>query len=245
MSAARLLRAIREELVDFPLWLLRNLPGRGGTLLRRLYWKRRLRHLGRGVVFGRNVSIQTPSAVSIGDGCWIDENVTLIAGAPPETPHMKRLVADPEVPEGDLLIGDRCHLAVDVVVQAHGGVRIGEETGVAGGSRIYSLSHHYRNLDDRSDEGRYIFGPLVEPERQFLLVGPVVLERATAVGLNSVVLPGSRLRAYSWLGSGSVLSGESPEGAILGGNPARVLKLRPGFAERSDAQGGAESPAGA
>ena len=107
---------------------------------------------------------------------------------------------------------------------------------MAGGSRIYSLSHHYRNLDDRSDETRYIFGPCVEPERQFLLIGPVVLERATAVGLNSVVLPGARLRAYSWLGSGSVFSGDSPEGSILSGNPARVLKFRPGFAEPSASQ---------
>jgi acetyltransferase-like isoleucine patch superfamily enzyme len=243
MDAGRLLRAIRDELIDLPLWILRNLPGRGGTLLRRLYWKQRLRHLGRGVAFGRNVSIQAPEVVSIGDRCWIDDNVTLIAGPPFERANLKRLVADPEVAEGDLVIGDRCHLAVDVVVQAHGGVRIGEETGVAGGSRIYSLSHHYRNLNDRSDETRYIFGPLVEPERQFLLVGPVVLERGTAVGLNSVVLPGARLRAYSWLGSGSVFSGESPEGSILSGNPAQVLRFRPGFAEPSTSQGKPGSPA--
>jgi acetyltransferase-like isoleucine patch superfamily enzyme len=228
-------------LFDLPLWVLRNLPGRSGTLLRRLYWKQRLRRLGRGVVFGRNVSIQAPEFVSIGDRCWIDDNVTLIAGPPGEKARVKRLVADPEVPEGDLVIGDRCHLAVGVVVQAHGGVRIGSETGVATGSRIYSLSHHYRNLEDRSDATRYIFGPCVEPERQFLLVGPVVLEHGTAVGLNSVVLPGARLRAYSWLGSGSVFSGDSPEGSILSGNPAQVLKLRPGFAEPSASQGKAGS----
>lgn len=242
MNAARLILAIRDELIDLPLWLLRNLPGRGGTLLRRLYWKQRLHHLGCGVVFGRNVSIQAPEVVSIGDRCWIDDNVTLIAGPPLEQARLKRLVADPEVPEGDLVIGDRCHLAVDVVVQAHGGVRIADETGVAAGSRIYSLSHHYRNLEDRSDETLYIFGPCVEPDRQFLLIGPVVLERGTAVGLNSVVLPGARLRAYSWLGSGSVFSGESPEGSILSGNPAQVLKFRPGFAQPSASRGQPGSP---
>ena len=229
MTLTEAAQAFWRELSVLPLWLLRNLPGSSGVALRRIYWRRRLKHLGRGVLFGRNVEIVSPEWVSIGDGCWIDDNVTLIAGPPAERPRMKRIGEATGVREGSLEIGPRCHLAVGVVVQAHGGVSIGPETGIASGSVVYSLSHHYRNLDDRADEVRYIFGPTVEPARQYLLVGPVVLGEASAVGLNAIVLPGSRLGNYSWLGSGAMLSGDAPEGSILTGSPAKVVKLRPGF----------------
>jgi acetyltransferase-like isoleucine patch superfamily enzyme len=198
------------------------------VLLRRLYWGLRLRHLGRKVVFGRNVHIYHPRWVSIGDTCWIDDDVTLIAGPPGHASRMKR-IADHGPEEGSLEIGPRCHVAVGVVIQAHGGVRVGAETGLASGSRVYSLSHHYRNSDDPGDRTRYIFGPCVEPKRQFLLVGPVVLGEGTALGLNAVVLPGAFLGDFSWVATGAVFSGDAPAGVILAGNPAVVVKTRPGF----------------
>lgn len=217
-----------EEFAQLPLWIIRNMPGRPGVLLRRLYWSVRLGHLGKKVVIGRNVAIQNPKFVFIGNNCWIDDNVTLIAGPPGKRPHINRIgrfIFD----SGYLKIGDGTHVAISVVIQAHGGVVIEGETTIASGSKIYSLSHHYKNLEDSSDQTKYIFGPMVEEARQYLLIGSVKMERGTAVGLNSVVLPGTVLREYSWLGSSSVLSGETPRGAILSGNPAKVVKMRPGF----------------
>jgi acetyltransferase-like isoleucine patch superfamily enzyme len=178
------------------------------------------------------VDIVSPQHVSIGDRCWIDDNVTLMAGPPAARPHMKRIgPARGAVAEGRLEVGHRVHIAANVVVQAHGGVAIGDELTLAAGSKVFSLSHHYRNPDDPDDTRRYIFGGRVDGARQFLLVGPVVLERGTAVGLNAVVLPGTRLREYSWLATASVLTGDTPRGAVLRGDPARAVKRRPGFGE--------------
>lgn len=217
-----------DEFAQLPLWIIRNMPGRLGVFLRRLYWSTRLGRLGKKVVLGRNVAIQNPRYVSIGNNCWIDDNVTLIAGPPGKRPHINRIgsfIFD----SGYLKIGDGTHVAINVVIQAHGGVLIEGETTIASGSKIYSLSHHYKNLDDSSDQTRYIFGSMVEEARQYLLIGSVKMERGTAVGLNSVVLPGTVLREYSWLGSSSVLSGETLRGVILSGNPAKVVKIRHGF----------------
>jgi maltose O-acetyltransferase len=52
----------------------------------------------------------------------------------------------------------------------------------------------------------------------------VVLGDSSAVGLNSVVLPGSSLGHGSWLGSLSMLSGKIPPNVLATGNPATVVK---------------------
>lgn len=218
-----------SELAELPLLLVRNLPGRSGVMLRRLYWRARLGQLGSGVIFGRNVQITRPVDVFIGDNCWIDDNVTLIAGAPGERPGMKREVADPIVQEGRLEIGERCHIGVGVVIQAHGGVRIGRLCGLATGSLVYSLTHHYCNPDDPSDERRYVYSSLADPDLQFLLVGPVVLGEGATLGLNAMVLPGTHLGDYACMASGSLRRGDAPDGAIIVGNPPRILKKRAGF----------------
>ncbi len=218
-----------DEASNLPLAVVANIPGRIGVMARRAYWKRRLFFMGEGVIIGRNVSISSPENVSIGDHSWIDDNVTILSGPPGERLFMHRLVGHKMEKEGILTIGPKVHVAIDVVLQAHGGLNIEEGVGIASGSKIYSLSHHYRNPAKPDDSTLYFFGPLVENEKQSLIVGNVELKKGSAVGLNSVVLPGAELAEYSWLGSASVLTLKTPKGAILIGNPAKVIKYRPGF----------------
>ena len=231
MNRDKIARALLGEISDLPLSLVRNMPGRAGVKLRWLYWSRRMRHLGAGVVFGRNVSILNPEHVSIQSRTWIDDNVTLLAGPPGERKHMHRLKGHDRALEGKLEIGPKVHIAVGAVIQAHGGVTIGEGMGIASGSMVYSLSHHYRNPKDRDDDTLFFFGPMVDKDLQSMVMGHVVLGKGSAMGLNSVVLPASVLNEWTWLASGGVFGGSSPRGAILAGNPAKVVKMRPGFEE--------------
>lgn len=226
MIPARWRAALSAELLEFPLARLRHAPGATGRALRGAYWRRRLRGLGTGVVIGENVRIVGPEWLTIGDGCWIDDNVTLIAGPLRIGGRRVSRVGDTVLPDGELRIGARVHVSNGALVQAHGGVAIGDDLTLGAGCRVYSVSHHYRNPDDPDDTTRYLFGSCSPPERQCVLVGNVLIEGETAVGANAIVLPGTVLRSGSWLGAGSVLSGETPANAILRGNPAVVVRER-------------------
>ena len=70
------------------------------------------------------------------------------------------------------------------------------------------------------------YSPLVPPEQQAYIESPIVMEDASGVAVGSVVLPGSIIGSYSWVGSGSVVRGRIPRGVIAGGSPAAVLKQR-------------------
>jgi acetyltransferase-like isoleucine patch superfamily enzyme len=53
---------------------------------------------------------------------------------------------------------------------------------------------------------------------------PVVIGRNVWVGAKAVVLKGTTIGADSVVGSGSVVRGEVPEGVVVAGNPAVVVK---------------------
>ena len=222
----KILAAIRSFIELFVI----NWPGPVGRGLRYRYYKGKLRHLGRGVVFDAGVQIFSPEWVSIGDNTWIDSYVIIIGG-PPKDDHLK--VARRPNPsyrgkEGEVHIGRNCHIAPHSLLSGHGGLWIGDNVGVASGARIYSYSHHYCDLSNPNlnDPTIYKLTPMVPPEEQALISAPVVLEDNSAVCLNSVVLPGVTIGENSWLGTCSTLWGSIGSNVIASGVPARPVKKR-------------------
>ena len=49
---------------------------------------------------------------------------------------------------------------------------------------------------------------MAKSEDQFLIVGNVIIGKNAAIGLNSVVLPGTEIPNGTWLGVLSLISGE-------------------------------------
>jgi acetyltransferase-like isoleucine patch superfamily enzyme len=227
----RTLAIIQGLLWSIPEWLISNLPGPLGRKTRYAYWKIRMAHVGPRVTFGIGVRVGNPEFVSIGANTWIDDYVILLAGPPGGGRQFVARKPNPNFvgSEGELRIGRRCHIAQSVVLQAHGGLTIGDSSGVASGAKLYTLSHHYRDLTGRGDPAViYKFSPCAPEEEQALIASPVVLEDSTAIGLNAVVLPGSTIRQGSWVGALSLVVGEIPAFTVASGNPAKVLKeIRP------------------
>lgn len=228
----KLLKILLSILFDPIKTIIVNMEGRLGIFLRRLYYRMCLGGMGKGLRIDPGVYISNPKHVYVGDYVWIDRGAQLIAGPPGNGLRLtKQLTNNPNVPPGILRIGNRCHIAPNVIIQAHGGVSIGSELTIAAGAKIYSLSHHYRDPDKPNDITPYLFVGMVDPALQFLIKGPVVIADGAGVGMNVVMLPGSALGRHAWLTIGSVLIGSIPTGGIASGNPAQTLKFRPGFKE--------------
>jgi len=224
---SRFVSRLFQSLVALVEWLVCYMPGPLGRVLRFRYWKTRMKSLGRGVTFGVGVRISNPRFISIGDNSWIDDYVILLAGPPnPMMPHLQRK-PNPYFPgrEGEVVIGRNCHIAQLATLQGHGGLVIGHDSGVASGAKIYTLSHHYRLLKrDEMSHHVFKFSPRAPIDEQSLISSPVVMKEATALGLNSVVLPGSTIHRGSWVATLSVVSGEIPQESVASGHPAKVLK---------------------
>ncbi len=186
--------------------LIRYIGGSVGRKVRFLYYRNQFKSCGKNIAIDEGVFFENLKYMSFGDNIWVDKNAILIAG-PFNTEDRKFFEKGiKEIEWGDLIISTGVHVAPFSLVQAHGGVKIGKNVTIASGSKIYSLSHHYKNLNSPEDKKRYSFSTMANKEDQFLIVGNVIVGDNAAIGLNSVVLPGSRIPEGTWIGVQSVVN---------------------------------------
>lgn len=203
----------------FESWL-RPLGGPIGRKLRIWYYRKRLKACGENCVIEEGVYITNPHLITFGNNVWIDKNTILVAGAFDKNSRQFKEKGNKQIPWGELHIGEGCHIAPFSLIQAHGGVQIGNNVTVASGAKIYSLSHHYRNLNDKRDQKRYSFSSTAPLKDQFMIVGNVRIGDNAAIGVNAVILPGTTIPEGTWIG---VLCSPKP-GEILTKNEIYTSK---------------------
>lgn len=106
--------------------------------------------------------------------------------------------------------GVGCYLQEFAVVQA--GVRLGRNVSVSAGSIV----NHECSLGD---------SVFVAPGAN--LCGIVELGDGVFVGASAVVLPRLKIGAWACIGAGAVVTRDVPAGAVMVGNPARVVRYMP------------------
>lgn len=211
-KAIKAIKIIMHFPVDVWQMFITYLPGPVGVVLRRLYWKRRFKYMGRKVIIGVGTYFQNPEYMSLDDEVWIDSNVVILAGPPREG----RIIFEKNNPDftlkrGEVYIGKRVHITQNCILSGMGGLYIGQNSGVAANSAIYSFSQHYRNLKNREDNYQYSFTPMARFDQQSMVLGAVYIGDYCAVGVNSTILPGTSLKRGCWVASGSIISGSYPE----------------------------------
>lgn len=127
---------------------------------------RKLKYLGQGARIGKTVRIRKPEAVSIGDGCIIDDFTYISC---------------------EMTLGKYCHIAAGVNISGGAGsFTAGDYAGVSAGCSLHVASSDYKSasLELPSVPEEMRFGGHVEP----IVFGDHVL-----LGTHTVVLSGVRL----------------------------------------------------
>jgi acetyltransferase-like isoleucine patch superfamily enzyme len=225
-SMLRKLRVLLAVPENFWQMLITYLPGPAGYKLRYRYWKRRLKHLGKDVKIESGVSFQKPGSIFIDDDCWIDKDVTILAGED-HTMRPRRLIPNERFPHerGTVHIGKYVHVAPYCIISGIGGVHISDACSLSSGAKIYSLSHHYRS-DEWPSDRTILFSPRVQQKRQYLIEGPVFLGRNVGLALNAVLLPGVSIEEDSFVAINSVVRSSFEENSLIAGNPAKRIGER-------------------
>lgn len=105
------------------------------------------------------------------------------------------------------------HLKSGTCIEASGGVRIGRFFHPGRGLTIYSTNHNYA-------EGSRI------PYDEVEIKAPVVIGDFVWCGANVTIVPGVTIGEGAVIGAGSVVTRDVPPMAVIGGNPAKVIKYR-------------------
>lgn len=132
-------------------------------------------------------------------GAW----ATLASGYSPE---------QDTVPPRALAIGDRCVIGLRCGIVAHESIEIGDDVWFGQDVFVTDSNHGYADLD-------------VPIGRQLGKHQPVRIGDGTWIGHGAVILPGAHIGRMAIVAAGSVVRGEVPDRCIVGGVPARVLRV--------------------
>lgn len=211
--------------------VIRNLGGQAGRKLRYMYYSRRLGSCGKNVIIDEGVVLQGLKDIHFGDDVWIDRYCILMAGkvelqaGAKENPNPNY-----EYEVGELHIGNNVHITPYSLIQAHGGVQIGDNCGTGSGAKIYSLTN--LPADSSNPERRVCYswgGELAQ------ISAPIVIKDNVGIGLGAVVLPAVTIEKDSFVAPYSIVMSRVKENSFVSGNPARRVKDRFAVPEKAPA----------
>lgn len=198
------------------------LPGNFGNILRQIYWSKKLKKLGKGCRIDPGVYFYNPEWISIGDNCWIDNGVMILAGPDQSSREKKRIKIDALVgQEGNVIIGNNVHVGLGSVISGiDSGIWIEDNCCISTGCRLYGMSHHYRSYAAPYDQ-TICFGSMPPPEKQCLKVGGIHLGTNVGVALGCTLLSGTDVGENSFITPMSFIkSGIYSSNSMISGNPA-------------------------
>jgi acetyltransferase-like isoleucine patch superfamily enzyme len=128
----------------------------------------------------------------------------------PWSVHYTSLVMSPEKIKIGKNVAYCFAVSGGLYIQAKNGIEIGDDVLIAPGVKIVSTNH---------DE--VTFNSTQEP--------PIVIGDRCWLGANSVVLPGVTLGKHVIVGAGAVVTKSFPDGVIIGGVPAKIIRKVKGY----------------
>lgn len=105
------------------------------------------------------------------------------------------------------------HLKSDTFIECSGGVKIGRYFHVGRGLTIFSTNHNY-------DQTTMI------PYDEISIPKPVTIGDFVWCGSNVTIVPGVSIGEGAVIGAGAVVTKDVPNYAVVGGNPAKIIKFR-------------------
>lgn len=110
-------------------------------------------------------------------------------------------------------IDESSHLKSDAFIESSGGVTIGRYFHTGKSLTIFSTNHNYESVKSI-------------PYDKKIIEKPVVIEDFVWCGANVTIVPGVIIGEGAVIGAGSVVTKDIPKYAVVGGNPAKIIKYR-------------------
>ncbi len=202
--------------------LFGSLYGAAGFWFRQKTYKKLFKRVGRGVVFGRNLTIRHPKKIEIGDNVVISDGCVLDAVG--------------EENRG-IRIGDGVMMGQNAMLRCkNGDIDVGARTGLGANSAVYATSGNHVRIGSDGLIAPYVYigGGQYHHERTDV---PIVAQGANPRGGNEIgdgvwmgarvtVIDGAHIGRDTIVSAGSMVMHELPSYAIAGGVPARVVRMR-------------------
>jgi acetyltransferase-like isoleucine patch superfamily enzyme len=123
---------------------------------------------------------------------------------------------------GVIEIGDLVYIGDDVIISTRERIRVGSRTMISHGVQIFDNDAH--PIDPRDRHADYL--NLIEgrPRVHLIPSRPVEIGEDCWIGINSIVLKGTKIGNRSIIAAGSVVTSDIGADCVAAGNPARIVR---------------------
>lgn len=201
--------------------LLAPLPGALGLVARQKLYPYYIGAYGRGAVISKGVTLRCAGGLSLGEGAMIDEGVffdiksaeaRVSIGAGTQVMHGATFETGYE---GKITLGAGSFVGAYAILNGQGGLSIGENALIAGHCHIVAGNHRHDDLSR----------PMAHQD--FISEG-IVIEDDVWLGAGAKVLDGVHIGQGAIVSAGAVVTRDVPPHAIVGGVPAKLIRMRGG-----------------
>lgn len=194
-------------------------PGAAGIFLRKIFYRFLFKKIGRGVVFGRNITIRHPNKIIIGDNVLIDENCMLDAkGIDNKGIEIKNgaYIGRNTIlscKDGDIILEENVNIGFNCEIQSSNYVSIGKNTLIA--AYVYIIAgDHLHDIAGQSVSSMHGTGK------------GIVIGGNCWLGAKATVLDGVEIGHDAFIGASAVVNKDVAPFSVAVGIPARVIKNR-------------------
>lgn len=120
--------------------------------------------------------------------------------------------------KAQIRIGDNVGMSQTTLCAIDVDITIGDHTLLGGGVKVYSTDFHSLNYEHRRDYG---FNGADQCNRKS---APVVIGHDCFIGAGTIILKGVTIGDRAIIGAGSVVTKNVPEGTVVAGNPACLVR---------------------
>lgn len=115
----------------------------------------------------------------------------------------------------NISIGNHVWIGENFYATGEGGLEIGSGTIISRNVEVWTSNHNYDSEDLKT----------IPYDRKFIYKSVTIRENVW-IGSRVIIIPGITIGEGAVIGAGSVVSKDVPPYAVVGGNPAKVLKYR-------------------
>ncbi len=206
---------------EFIITFIAPLPGALGLFLRKLFFKTLFKKTGKGVIFGKNMTIRHPKKIEIGNNVVFDENSVIDAkgddniGIKIEDNVFIGRNTILSCKEGNIKIGEHSNIGANCYLISETELTLGKYVFIAGNSYMVAGGNHsYENKDEPM---------MFQPSKS---KGGIKIGDDVWIGASCTILDGVNIEKGSIIGATSLVNKSIPSYSIAVGIPAKVIKKR-------------------
>jgi len=211
------LKLVRYELL---VTFIGPLPGAIGLVLRKRLFRSLFRKVGKGVIFGRSLTLNHADHITLGDNVMIDRNCTLDARGSGEAGITigDRVIINSgaaiQAKVGHIRIGNDCNIGANVDLIAQGPIILADKVSIAG-KAIIAGGRYAVEQDEEAPGAKNRF-----------TTGPINIGSNTRIGMGAIIQDGVTVGENAIVAPGSVVYDDVEANTVVWGNPARPMRRR-------------------